>query len=168
MSVNAVTYEPIGVIRSEHLVPAETPIQPIYAKGCTGRVEVFPALEEGGQDLDGFSHIYLVYHMHKAGPAQLVVRPFLDDAQRGVFATRAPCRPNAIGLSIVKLVRREGNVLYVDGLDVLDGTPLLDIKPYVTKFDCIEGTRNGWQDALDETSSERRGRREYRGGGSDS
>ncbi len=164
MSEVSVTYRTIGVIHSEHLAPAETPIQPIYAKGCTGRVEVLPALEEGLQDLDGFSHIYLVHHMHKAGPAQLVVRPFLDDAQRGVFATRAPCRPNAIGLSIVKLVRREGNVLYVDGLDVLDGTPLLDIKPYVARFDCIAGTRNGWQDGVDEPAAERRGRREYRRG----
>lgn len=111
MSNGSVSYGAIGIIHSEHLVPAETPIQPIYAQGCAGRVEVLPAYAEGLQDLEGFSHIYLVYHMHKAGPAQLVVRPFLEDAPHGVFATRAPCRPNAIGLSVVRLVRREGSVL---------------------------------------------------------
>lgn len=168
MSVNAVTYGSIGVIRSEHVAAEKTPIQPVYARGCRGHVEVSPDFAEGLRDLEGFSHIYLIYHMHRAGPAKLVVRPFLEDVDRGVFATRAPCRPNPIGLSIVELVRREGNVLYVDRLDVLDGTPLLDIKPYAAKFDCIEGTRNGWQDAVDEVTSERRGRREYRGGGSDS
>jgi len=111
MNKGSVSYGAIGIIHSEHLVPAETPIQPIYAQGCEGRVEVLPAYAEGLQDLEGFSHIYLVYHMHKAGPAQLVVRPFLEDAPHGVFATRAPCRPNAIGLSVVRLVRREGSVL---------------------------------------------------------
>ena len=163
MSGNHVTYEPIGVIRSEHVAAKRTPIQPAYAEGCKGWVELSPELEDGLRDLEGFSHVYLIYHMHRAGPPKLVVRPFLDDADRGVFATRAPCRPNPIGLSVVELVRREGRVLYVDGLDVLDGTPLLDIKPYAAKFDCIEGTRNGWQDAVDEKSARRRGRRGYRG-----
>ncbi len=162
MSARAVLYEPIGVIRSEHTEEGATPIQPVYALGCVGRVEVNPALAEGLRDLEGFSHVYLVYSMHKAPPAKLLVKPFLDDVERGVFATRAPCRPNAIGLSIVRLIRREGNVLHVDGLDVLDGTPLLDIKPYVGRFDCIEGTRNGWQDHVDEASSKERGCRGYR------
>lgn len=163
MSGGSITYGAIGDIHSEHCEPAETPIQPIYAQGCTGRVEVLPALEAGLQDLEGFSHIYLLYHMHRAGPARLLVRPFLDDAERGVFATRAPCRPNAIGLSVVRLVRREGNALYVEGLDVLDGTPLLDIKPYTARFDCIAGTRDGWQVCVDEATEKLRGRREYRG-----
>jgi len=88
-----------------------------------------------------------------------VVKPFLQDVERGVFATRAPCRPNPIGLSVVKLVRREGNVLYLDGVDVLDGTPLLDIKPYTAKFDRIETTRNGWQDEVDDQTARLRGRR---------
>ena len=158
-----VTYAPIGVIRSAHTKPEETPIQPVYAHGCTGWAEVLPEYAEGLRDLEGFSHVYLIYHMHRAGPPKLVVRPFLDDADRGVFATRAPCRPNPIGLSVVELLRRDGRVLYVDGLDVLDGTPLLDLKPYTAKFDCIEGTRNGWQDAVDEESARRRGRRGRRG-----
>jgi len=94
-----------------------------------------------------------------------MVKPFLQDVERGVFATRTPCRPNAIGLSVVELVRREGNVLHLDGVDILDGTPLLDIKPYTTKFDLVETARNGWQDDVDEETAGQRGRRGYRGGG---
>jgi tRNA-Thr(GGU) m(6)t(6)A37 methyltransferase TsaA len=153
----------IGLIHSEHLRPEETPIQPVFAEGCRGRVEVLPEFEEGLRDIEGFSHVYLVYHLHRAGSAQLTVKPFLDDAEHGVFATRSPRRPNAIGLSVVELVRREGNVLHVNGLDVLDGTPLLDIKPYVARFDCIRTTRNGWQDGVDDPTAGHRGQRDYRG-----
>jgi len=160
-----ITYRPIGVLRSEHRFAERTPIQPVYAKGCRGRAEVFPEFAEGLCDVEGFSHVYLIYHFHQAGPAKLTVRPFLQDVERGVFATRAPCRPNAVGLSVVELVRREGSVLYLDGVDVLDGTPLLDIKPYTARFDRIEATRNGWQDEIDEKEAQKRGRRDYRGGG---
>jgi tRNA-Thr(GGU) m(6)t(6)A37 methyltransferase TsaA len=159
MNDDVITYRPIGVIRSEHLAAEDTPIQPVYAKGCKGRAEVLPQFAEGLRDLEGFSHIYLIYHFHRAGPAKLVVKPFLQDVERGVFATRAPSRPNAIGLSVVELVRREGNVLHLDGVDVLDGTPLLDIKPYTAKFDQFETTRNGWQDDVDEETARQRGRR---------
>jgi len=161
MSENVV-YRPIGVIRSEHKCPEETPIQPVYAQGCLGRVEVFPEYAEGLSDLEGFSHIYLIYHFHRAGEPRLRVKPFLQDVVRGVFSTRAPCRPNPIGLSIVRLLRREGNILYLDGVDILDGTPLLDIKPYTAKFDRVETTRNGWQDEVDEETAQRRGRRGHR------
>jgi len=164
MSENVITYKPIGVIRSEHLAVEETPIQPVYAKGCRGRAEVFAEFAEGLRDLEGFSHIYLIYHFHRAGPARLMVKPFLQDVERGVFATRTPCRPNAIGLSVVELVGREGDVLHLDGVDILDGTPLLDIKPYTAKLDRFETTRNGWQDDVDEKTAQRRGRRGYRGG----
>lgn len=92
------------------------------------------------------------------------MKPFLQEIERGVFATRAPCRPNTIGLSVVELVRREGNVLHLDGVDILDGTPLLDVKPYTAKFDCIQTTRNGWQDDVDDTTASQRGRRGYRDG----
>ena len=154
-----ITYTPIGVIHSGHVNPEETPIQPVYAKGFKGQAVVFPDFEDGLRDLEGFSHIYLLYHFHQAGSAKLVVKPFLQDIGRGVFATRAPCRPNALGLSVVELVRREGNVLQLDGVDILDGTPILDIKPYTAKFDRFETTRNGWQDEVDEETASRRGRR---------
>jgi tRNA (adenine37-N6)-methyltransferase len=153
-------YRPIGIIRSEHTRPEKTPIQPVYCEGCQGRAEVFPEFAAGLRDLEGFSHIYLVYHFHRADGPQLVVKPFLQDVERGVFATRSPRRPNTIGLSIVKLVRCEGSVLYLDNVDVLDGTPLLDIKPYTARFDRIEGTRNGWQDEVDEATAQLRGRRQ--------
>ena len=150
----SIVYKPIGVIRSEHTKPDDTPIQPAYAKGCKGRAEIFPEYTDGLQDLEGFSHVYLIYHFHRASPVKLRVKPFLQDIDRGVFSTRAPCRPNTIGLSIVELIGREGNVLHV-----LDGTPLLDIKPYTAKFDHIESTRNGWQDEVDDETARLRGRR---------
>lgn len=156
-----ISYRPIGVIRSGHVAADQTPIQPVYAKGCTGRAEIFPEFEEGLCDLDGFSHVYLIYHFHRAESAKLRVKPFLQDIEHGVFSTRAPCRPNPIGLSVVQLVRREGPVLHLEGVDILDGTPLLDIKPYTAKFDCIQTTRNGWQDEVDEESAQRRGKRGY-------
>lgn len=159
MGDDSVTYKPIGIIRSENKNPADTPIQPAYATGHQGRVEIRPEYVEGLRDLDGFSHVYLVYHFHMADPAKLVVMPFLEDVERGVFATRAPCRPNPIGISIVRLKDRQGNVLFVEDLDVLDGTPLLDIKPYVERFDRIEATRGGWHARVDPRIAESRGRR---------
>ncbi len=165
MRENAITYRPIGVIHSEHIAAEETPIQPAYARGGKGRVEVFPEFAPGLRDVEGFSHVHLIYHFHKAGPAKLILKPFLQDIERGVFATRSPCRPNAVGLSIVELVRREGNVLHLDGVDILDGTPLLDIKPYTAKFDRFETARNGWQDEVEEEAARQRGRRGYKCGG---
>jgi tRNA (adenine37-N6)-methyltransferase len=163
MNRTTITFSPIGVIHSGHSIARQTPIQPAYAKGCPGRVEIFPEYAEGLQDLEGFSHVYLVYYFNQAEPAKLIVKPFLQDVERGVFATRAPCRPNAIGLSIVELLRREGRILHLDGVDILDGTPLLDIKPYSAKFDRLETTRNGWQDEVDEQTAKRLGRRDYHG-----
>jgi tRNA-Thr(GGU) m(6)t(6)A37 methyltransferase TsaA len=144
MTNAAITYKPIGVIRSEHIVADQTPIHPAYASGGKGRVEVLPELAEGLRDLEGFSHIYLVYHFHQSGPTRLVVKPFLQDVERRVFATRATCRPNPMGLSIAELVCREGSALHINNVDILDGTPLLDIKPYTAKFGRIDTTRNGW------------------------
>ena len=133
MILPAVTYRPIGIIRSGRTAVEQIPIQPVFAEGCTGRAEVLPEFAEGLSDLDGFSHIYLIYHFHQAGSALLRVKPFLQDVERGVFATRSPRRPNPIGLSVVELVRREGCVLHLNRVDILDGTPLLDIKPYTPK-----------------------------------
>jgi tRNA (adenine37-N6)-methyltransferase len=163
MTESRIIYKPIGVIHSEDAIAEETPIQPAYAKGCCGRAEIFPEYEEGLRDLDGFSHIYLIYHFHLSESVKLIVKPFLQDMERGVFATRAPSRPNMIGLSIVELVRREGKVIYLDGVDILDGTPLLDIKPYIARFDCVQTLRNGWQDEVDEETARKRGKRGYCG-----
>jgi len=158
-----ITYRPIGVIRSEHTDPEATPIQSSVAGRCRGRAEILPEYAEGLRDLEGFSHIYLLYDFHRAQGMKLIVTPYLQDVERGVFATRAPYRPNHIGLSIVELVSRQGAVLDLAGLDVLDGTPLLDIKPYVGRFDCIRNTRDGWQAAVDEETARERGRRMYSG-----
>ncbi len=142
-----IEYEPIGVIHSPFKEPAGMPIQPLGAQGVEGRVEVAPAYEEGLQDLSGFSHIILLYHFHCSQGYRLRVTPFLDDEPRGLFATRAPRRPNPIGLSVVRLLRVEGATLYIANVDILDGTPLLDIKPYVPDFNAIpadEEIRTGW------------------------
>ena len=154
-----ITYRPIGIIHSEHKVAEKTPIQPVYAQGCKGQVEVFTEFAEGLKDLGGFSHIYLIYHFHQSPPAKLIVKPFLHDIKHGIFATRAPCRPNAIGLSVVELEKIEGRILHINGVDILDGTPLLDIKPYTQKFDRFDVRQNGWQDEVDEKIAKERGNR---------
>lgn len=137
------TLHPIGVI---HTPFADRPGMPIQAtrSEAVGRVEIYPEYAPGLADLDGFSHIILVYWFHRASDFSLTVRPFLDDRSHGLFATRYPARPNPIGLSAVKLVAVEGRTLHVHGIDVLDGTPLLDIKPFVPAFDHREGSRVGW------------------------
>lgn len=157
------TLKPIGVIHSEHRHAVETPIQPVFAPDCIGRVEVFTEFAAGLKDIELYSHIYLVYHLHQAGEVRLLTKPFLQDTEHGIFATRAPWRPNPIGLSIVKLIGREGSALIIEGADILDGTPLLDIKPYSKRFDNIETQRNGWQDDVDDATAWKRGRRGYKG-----
>lgn len=156
-----IRFTPIGVIRSSHTEPEKTPIQPCYAEDCPGRVEVLPQYAEGLRDLEGYSHIYLIYCHHRAQEPRLVVKPFLQDRERGLFSTRMPHRPNPIGLSIVRLLSREGSVLHIASVDILDGTPLLDIKPYSRRIDCIENTRNGWQDEVDDAQALLKGRRNY-------
>jgi tRNA-Thr(GGU) m(6)t(6)A37 methyltransferase TsaA len=139
-----IAYEPIGVIHSPYTSVGDMPIQAAAASRVQGRVEVLPEYAGGLADLDGFSHIILLYHFHLAGPPQLTVVPFLDRERRGVFATRAPLRPNPIGLSVVRLVGVAGNILTIEGIDAIDGTPLLDIKPYIPMFDHHEGATIGW------------------------
>jgi tRNA-Thr(GGU) m(6)t(6)A37 methyltransferase TsaA len=161
MNPRNIPYGSIGVIHSEHTIAEKTPIQPVYAKGCMGYVELWPEFAEGLKDLEGFSHIYLVYHFHQCRQIKLTVKPFLQDVDRGIFSTRQPYRPNAIGLSVVELLRVEGNILHLDGMDILDGTPLLDIKPYTAKFDLHNVKKNGWQDEVDEPTAQKRGKRGY-------
>ena len=134
---------PIGRIHTPFQNKSGTPIQP-FRSGAVGRVEVFEQYAEGLSDTEGFSHLILLYVFHRSAGYQLMVKPFLDDQSRGLFATRYPARPNQIGLSIVKLLRLEGNILVTEGIDVLDGTPLLDIKPYVSDFAPAGPIRIGW------------------------
>ncbi|HEC22109.1 MAG TPA: tRNA (N6-threonylcarbamoyladenosine(37)-N6)-methyltransferase TrmO [Chloroflexi bacterium] len=136
-------FRPIGVIRSPFTEREGMPIQSARSE-AEGRVEVFEAYAEGLKDIEGFSHLILIYVFDRIEHPALTVRPFLDDAPHGIFATRHPARPNPIGLSVVELVSREGATLHIRGVDVLDGTPLLDIKPYVPQFDHHTATRTGW------------------------
>jgi len=139
-------YRFIGMIHSPFTDQKKTPIQSIFST-AEGRVEVFPAFVEGLDGLEEFSHLYLIYHFHQATPGPMHETPFLDgEKPRGIFSIRHYNRPNPIGLSIVELKYIEGDTLFVAGIDVLDGTPLLDIKPYISRFDHREGTRNGWVD----------------------
>jgi tRNA-Thr(GGU) m(6)t(6)A37 methyltransferase TsaA len=140
----AIIYRPIGVIHSPFKEPRDVPIQPACAGGIEGAVEIFPEYSEGIADLEGFSHIILIYHFHLSKGHPLRVKPYLDSELRGVFATRAPSRPNSIGMSIVRLVKIEGRKLHIRDVDILDGTPLLDIKPYVPVFDSRTTDRIGW------------------------
>ncbi len=146
-----ITYQPIGVIHSPFTQIEGMPIQPAGGRGIQGKVEIFPEFQAGLSDLGGFSHIILLYHLHRARGYRLTVTPFLDDRSRGVFATRAPKRPNPIGLSVVRLVKREENILYIENVDVLDGTPLLDIKPHIPDFEPDADIRVGW---LEDTKGE--------------
>ncbi|MCD6309962.1 MAG: tRNA (N6-threonylcarbamoyladenosine(37)-N6)-methyltransferase TrmO [Candidatus Eremiobacteraeota bacterium] len=156
-------YTPIGIIHSPHTDPRKTPIQPVYARGCQGTGEIFPEYEEGLQDLDGFSHIYIIYHLHMAGPPHLKTKPFLEDRVRGIFATRSPRRPNPIGLSIVRLLGIDKNILYLNDLDILDGTPILDIKPFISRFESPEKIKSGWQENIPEVQAKLLGKRDFTG-----
>ena len=137
-------FTPIGTIFTPFTEPRGTPIQPRGARGVAGTVAVFPEYAEGLADLEGFSHIFLIYHFHLSKSFSLKVTPFLDDEKRGVFATRAPARPNPIGISLVRLEKVEGDTLRVLDVDMVNGTPLLDIKPFVPDFDVGAEVRVGW------------------------
>jgi tRNA-Thr(GGU) m(6)t(6)A37 methyltransferase TsaA len=144
--------KPIGVIHSSFMQAAGTPIQPVYAKDkdTEGSVEILPEFEEGLKDLDGFERIWLITYFHLACEPKMLVKPYMDNKLRGLFATRAPSRPNPIGISCVRLLRVEGRILYVSEIDIIDGTPLLDIKPYSPQFDCYEAQRSGWLSKVQE------------------
>lgn len=156
---NDVICKPIGIIHSGHINPHKTPIQPIFANGCTGQAEIFRTYEKGLQDIEGFSHILILYHFHKTTTQKLMVKPFLENTERGVFATCAPSRPNHIGLSIVRLVKKEKNMLFLDDVDILDGTPIIDIKPYIARFFRYSNVRSGWQEKIDDQTAHNLGRR---------
>lgn len=148
--------KPIGVIHSPFDEPEGMPIQPAGAGDVKGTVEIFEEYREGLADLGGFSHIVLLYHFHRNRGFNLRVVPFMDTKPRGLFATRAPKRPNPIGLSVVRLDKIDGGVLHIRNVDILDGTPLLDIKPYVPDFDGPTECRTGWLDEARNTVSEKK------------
>lgn len=139
-----VVYNPIGVIETPFSEREGMPIQAAAGEGVRGRITLRPEFVEGLQDLDGFSHLILIYHFHLTREHRLVVTPFLDDTPRGVFATRSPNHPNTIGISTVRLLAVKGNCLEIEDVDMVSGTPLLDIKPYVPAFDHREPERLGW------------------------
>jgi len=150
---NELKIEPIGVIETPFRQPAGTPIQPSRANGAPGKARVKPQFWAGLRDLAGFERIWLIYWLHRAPGSTLLVTPFLDQQQRGVFATRAPTRPSPIGISAVRLLRIEKGILEVLDVDMIDGTPLLDIKPYVPEFDSYPGSKAGW---FEESASRQR------------
>jgi tRNA (adenine37-N6)-methyltransferase len=143
-TVSVYSYTPIGIIHSPFGEPAGMPIQPAGAEGLQGTVQIDKQFRAGLRDLAGFSRIILIYAFHRSQGYELEVIPFLDTEPHGIFATRAPRRPNAIGLSIVRLISVHEGELVIEGVDVVDGTPLFDIKPYVPEFDCHPGEKSGW------------------------
>ena len=142
--MNQLSYRPIGIVHSPFKWREGTPIQPSGATGVRATVEILPEYVRGLQDLEGFSHIILLYHFHLSKTYKLKVKPFLDDVERGVFATRAPARPNPIGISVVRLLRIQNATIYIQDIDIIDRTPLLDIKPFVPDFDTRKAVRIGW------------------------
>ena len=150
------TIEPIGTIATPFTTLEQMPIQPKGAADVQGRLILKPEFAEGLRDLEGFSHIYVIYHFHEATRTQLTVTPFMDTQERGVFATRSPLRPLHIGMSVTQVVSITDNIVTVRGIDVLNETPLLDIKPYVPQFDSVENVKTGWMTrSEDDTASMR-------------
>ena len=139
-----IKYKPIGIIHSPYKDVKGTPLQPTGAKGILGTIEMRKKYARGLKDLDGFSHVILIYHFHLSKGFSLEVKPFLANSLRGVFSTRAPKRPNPVGISIVRLLSIEGCTLHIEGVDIVDGTPLLDLKPYVPAFDARKTKSIGW------------------------
>jgi len=153
---------PIGTIHTPFTDLVGMPIQPAFADGVSGTVDLFDEFQAGLKDLEGFSHIVLLYIFHRGEGYKLSVVPFLDTEPRGLFATRAPKRPNPTGLSVVRLDRIEGGTLHVSNVDMLDGTPLLDIKPYVPDFDSHAHVRTGWLELGRKSVSKRRSDERFR------
>jgi tRNA-Thr(GGU) m(6)t(6)A37 methyltransferase TsaA len=141
---DAITYQVIGVVRSPFTTFEGMPLQSVAAPDVHGQIEIHPSFVPGLADLETFSHLYVIAHLHRGKPGGLTVVPFLDDTRRGVFATRSPRHPNPIGVSVVRLLAVRGATLEIAGLDLLDGTPVLDIKPYVPAFDAVKAERTGW------------------------
>ena len=154
-------FKSIGIIHTPHTEPELTPIQPVFATHIQGTVTVDEEYVDGLLDLNKFSHIYLLYVFHEAHETNLRISPYLQDTPHGVFSTRHVCRPNKIGFSVVRLLSIEGATLQVEDVDMLDGTPLLDIKPFIKRFDVREDVQSGWQDEVSDEVADKRGLRGY-------
>jgi tRNA-Thr(GGU) m(6)t(6)A37 methyltransferase TsaA len=141
---DAITYRAIGVVRSPYTTLEGMPLQSVGAPEVCGQIEIEPSFGAGLLDLQEFSHLHLITHLHRGAPGGLTVVPFLDDTRHGIFATRSPRHPNPIGLSVVRLLAVRGATLEIAGVDLLDGTPVLDLKPYVPVFDSVAAERTGW------------------------
>jgi tRNA-Thr(GGU) m(6)t(6)A37 methyltransferase TsaA len=151
-----VTFTPVGVVHSPHKELSGMPVQPPSAAGIAGEIEIFPEFAEGLLDIEGFSRIMVFYHLHRSAGSLLSAIPFLDTVPHGVFASRIPRRPNPLGFSVVRLLSRDRNILKIADVDILDGTPVLDIKPYVPEFDSYPNESSGWfAGKLDDMSSKR-------------
>ena len=146
MNETEFTFRAIGVLRTPYKSKSGVPIQGIFDPESEGRAEIFEQYESGLKDIEGFSHVILLYVFHQSEGYDLICKPYMEDKLHGVFSIRAPKRPNPIGFSVVRLDKREGSVLYLAEVDMLDGTPLLDIKPFVPKFDHRENARVGWME----------------------
>lgn len=161
MCADEIVFRPIGVVHSPHTAVTKTPIQPVFSHDIEGTVVLDSEYVDRLAGLEGFSHIYLFYYFHQSPKTQLRLKPYLLDEEQGIFATRAPHRPNKLGMSLVRLVKIEGNVLHIKYVDILDGTPLLDIKPLVPRFDTRENVRTGWQEKVSDEKANERGLRNY-------
>ncbi len=154
--MDSVLFSPVGVVHSPHMELAGMPVQPPSAAGIAGEIEIFPEFAEGLLDIEGFSRIMVFYHLHRSAGPLLSAIPFLDTVPHGVFASRIPRRPNPLGFSVVRLLSRDRNILKIADVDILDGTPVLDIKPYVPEFDSYPNESSGWfAGKLDDMSSKR-------------
>jgi len=151
--MNNIQFPIIGYIHSPFKELGNIPVQPVYGKGIEGMVEILDEYTSGLKDLEGFNYIYLIFFLHKVKHTKLQVIPFWDNQIRGIFSTRAPSRPSHIGLSLVELLKIESNRLYIRDIDILDGTPLLDIKPFIPRIDTRENATSGWLKATDEEIS---------------
>ncbi|MFN2311882.1 MAG: tRNA (N6-threonylcarbamoyladenosine(37)-N6)-methyltransferase TrmO [Spirochaetia bacterium] len=151
-----ICFRPIGYFRTPFSSPVGMPIQPAGARGVRGHVELIAEYQDGLKDLDGFSHVFVLYHLHEIGGYKLLTTPFLDVIPHGIFATRSPARPNPIGLSVLRVIGINDGKLELEDVDVLDGTPVLDIKPYVAEFDACDADRFGWFEGNSERAREHR------------
>ncbi len=156
------SFRSIGTIYSPHNKISSIPIQPVFCNDIKGSIVLETEYKDALRGLEGFSHIYLFYYFHKSRKVCLRLKPYLSDQEQGIFASRAPHRPNKLGMSLVRLVSIEDNILHVMDIDILNGTPLLDIKPYIQRFDSRDNVRSGWQDTIPEDIAVSRGVREYK------